>query len=617
MSEYLNIAAEIWSWLASLQVSQKSIKARVLDGRFSFQLAHPAHGDVSVLYSIENKEIFSCEGLALRTLSRKHDVAEIEVYDAGGIFDPIDGRVQGEHYSTTHFALLSAILFSETREQKYLSAAIDAMAFHFRTSPTEYSPISSWMYHWDFQNYAAILTYRFLKDEISRAERTAWENGIRSWKTNHQNKLTNWAAMRAWAFAERSQLFRTRSDVFRMHWNQKYLKKARHEDGCFDDDFNRSRPIQYHVFTVAILHRLWQLTHDKTMKLWFEHGVDYFVPFIDPQGDYNYLGRGQQQIFGSAVAIYVLEAAHQMSGDPEKQLLANRAAEHLLQFKQGDHFPLVLNDRPDQERNGWYDYHHLTVYNAFLGAWLALTHLLKNSRVAEKAKPRTFAKFSRPTNVATVSRENYFAAFFGGLPEYLTEGGITPYHLWWRNFGVIFSCPGAPSPQRFSRLSPAGGEQNFMAPIATNGTGWIIPAEKTSDQFVLSDDLITMDYNYGPFAISRNVKFGHGELTFHDNIRFSEDRQFDEFRFFNFPIDCNETDVEIVDDTRVLLKKSNCMIALEIEGVPGNFELLETIPSARGLLRPLVKRKLNFAARRNQTCSIRFSIQGSVTDSNA
>ncbi len=609
MSHYLEIAAGLWSWLAGLQIKQKTIFAKVASSELCFDLEHPVQGLVQVRQPFSAKNIFSAHGIALQVVSQAADRAELEVYDRGGIFDPIDGRVQGEHYSATHFALLSAILFSETGEEKYLSAAKLAIEFHLRTSPTEYAPISSWMYHWDFQNYALILSYRLLKDCLTGDESAAWERGILSMKTNHKNKLTNWAAMRAWAFAERAELFGSRIDSLKMRWNLRDVKKARHSDGCFDDDFNRSRPLQYHLFTIAILHRLWLIKKDEVLKNWIEGGVDYLLPFIDPEGDFNYLGRGQEQIFGSAAAIYVLEAAYQVNGNVEMLRLARLVSAHLAQFKRGEYFPLVLNDRPDEERNGWYDYHHLTVYNAFLGAWLGLAHLLKNPRVDEIPKPRHYFSFSDPTRVAVVAKENYFVAFYGGLPEYSSEGGVTPYHLWWRDFGVVFSCPGAPSPERFSRLSPTGGEQNFLSPIATNGTGWIIPIARTSEKFFLSDSKIEIEYDCGPFAIHRKVEFGLETLRFQDSIHFSDVRTFDDFRIFNFPVPADKLEIEIIDDKRVKLKKHDHAILLEVESGNGSFELLPAIPSARGALRPLVKRRLNFQAQKDQNLSVSFSFR--------
>ncbi|MFQ5649576.1 MAG: hypothetical protein ACE5IY_06505 [bacterium] len=612
MSRYLEIAKGIHSWLHNLQVKPETITAEVVQGHIDFKLAHPVSGEIAVRHAA-GQDVFSANGIALRPLSRSGERVTLEVVDGGGIYDPIDGRVQGEHYSTSHFALLSAILFQETQEESYLSAAKDAIAFHLRTSLSEYQPISEWMYHWDFQNYAFVLTYRLLEESLTPEERQQWKQGLNTWQTNHRNKLTNWAAMRAWAFAERHDLFGGPLDRLKAVWNLRYVARARSRDGCFDDNRRLSRPIQYHIFTVAILHRIHLLWNDTRVKKWFADGLEYFVPFIDPEGDFNYLGRGHEQIFGYGAAIYALEAGYKEKGDSSLLTLSGRLFDYLLRFQRGDHFPLVLNDRPDEERPGWYDYHHLTVYNAFLGAWLGLTHLLGNPPAKKTTASRTFSWISQPTETAVVSTETYFAVFFGGLPEYLCEPGITLQHLWWKDFGFVFSCPGGPTPDRFGKHSPDGSEKNLFAPIAQNGRGWIAPARRASVNFERNGDVVLMRYDCGPYELSRRVQFDRDAILFEDEITFLQELVFDEFRFFNFPV-ADKFKWESPDATQLKLVSNDRTLLFEFSENEMEFEELEIVCSARGRLHTVAKRSLNFRARKGDKRNMRFRISAAEAE---
>ncbi len=544
-------------------------------------------------------------GIALRPAGN----GELQVYDAGGIFDPIDGRVQGEHYSTSHFALLAAILFRETGEATFLESAKLAIDFHLRTSPNEYQPMSEWMYHWDFQNYAFVLSFELLRDQLMPEERKTWQRGLKKWRTNHRNKLINWAAMRAWAYAERRELVRSPLDTLLMKWNLRTMAGAQSPDGSFDDNPNLSRPIQYHIFTVAIVHRLWLLTQETSLKRWFDAGIDYFMPFVDPDGEFNYVGRGHRQIFGYAAAIYALEASYKENSDERCQAAADKIFEYLMRFKRGNHFPLVLNERPDEERAGWYDYHHLTVYNAFLGVWLGMAHLLNNPRSGAKAKQRTYSWASQSTQTAVISREKYFVVFTAGASEYLSEAGVTPHHLWWKGLGPVFSCPGGPTPERFGQRTPAGQEQNLFAPLARTKDGWLLPAHRAGSGFQLDGDQLRLSFDYGPFDLTREISFGADVIDIRDRFDFLEDTLFDEFRFFNLPVAIDRFSVSVNDSARLGLTSAEGrgLLILFADDLD-ECEALETTVSAVGKLRFFARRRTHFAVSAGEERSVAFHI---------
>ena len=617
MSPYLETAKEIFDWLASLQVRHQTVDAAVEGNSYVFSFVHPTKGKLTARVPVADSEVISVEGVVFTRLDTKPGKLIFETLDGGGIFDPVDGRVQGEHYSTTHFAALAAILFCEDHQERYLKAATEAIAFHIRTSVSEYAPVANWMYHWDFQNYAFVVAYRLLRSHLPGDLRKSWEKAIKRWKSNDKNKLTNWAAMRAWAYLERYRLFKHPADYLKSIWNLRYVARARLDDGCFDDHPRLSRPIQYHIFTIALLHRYLMLRESPAVRRWFREGLEYFIPFIDPEGEFNYLGRGQRQIFGYAAAIYALEAAFFTMGHEKYRLLAQSIFKYLLQYKNKEgYFPLVLNRENDEARSGWYDYHHLTVYNAFLGVWLGLAHRLEQTSSVQPEKSHSAGErhpfYARPSGVVVYASPRYFAAFYSGLPEYLCEAGITPYHVWWRKLGLVFSSPGGATPALFGKWSHPDAEQNLLAPIARIGEKWLVPAGKTAARFDFNSERLEMKYDYGSFQVSRTVEFTPQALKFEDHIYFSETATYDEFRWFNFPVALEFISVELQEQENgfSLFSKNGGKLIVEINGLDtSGIELLDELYCSTGRVRPLTCRSINCHQEKGETRTIRFSIE--------
>jgi len=617
--DYLTTAESIFYWLTQYQISQRQIVARREKEEINFTLEHPIEGNIEVKEPLPEGKNFRSHGVGLRIIQKDKQKVVLEVYDHGGIFDPIDYSIPGDHYATTHFALLGAILFRERQQEDLLERVRKAIDFHLRTSKDEYY-FGTWGYHWDFQNYAFLETYRLVNGFLSNEETKRWIKGLKSYRENSKNFLTNWIAMRAYSSLLRHKLFGTPVDKLKFMWRIRRVDKAQHSDGCYDDQRNFSRPIQYHVFTLALLHRLYDLTRSEKIKKHFLAGVNYFTKFIDPDGCFNYLGRGQEQIFGYGVAIYVLEAAKLVDKTkaPEYQDYLSRVWSYLCKFKRDGHFPLVLNDRKDEEKFGWYDYHHLTVYNAFLGAWLGLSHLLgaKDSqrKNAKQQRPQEVV-LCKPTETAFISNDKLFCCLYGGLPEYLSEAGVTFQHLWFRDIGWVFSCPGGPSPKIYGKFtSVANVEKNYFAPLAQDKVGrWIIPAHRKGSVQQLKPNLVQVDLDYGSFRVKRKVQILESKLLVEDEMEFSQDTRFNEFRYFNFPvvIDKFEIDWNEKNPHELQLRSMGGTVRFEFKHNDFGkavFERLEEIKTTKGLTQVVAFRKNDFQVKAGQHKKIVFSI---------
>lgn len=616
---YLEILLDLHEWLKRHQVAQENISAIYKNGNLRYLLSHPTKGIVEVVQNYPESEYFQSCGIGLKIKERNNVKVEIDVYDYGGIFDPIDNRVQGEHYSASHFALLSAILFVETKNDGYLDCAKKAVRFHLSTYKDKYY-FASWTYHWDFQNYAFLECFLLLKDYLTEMERKQWLEGIKSWKTNTHD-TTNWSAMRAYAFLLRSRLLHSKIDIIKYWRNLRIIKRAQLRDGSLQDKIGKSCPIQYHIFTAAILHRIYQIESSKEIRRRFLSGISYFRNFIDDEGDFNYFGRGQGQIFGYGSALYALEAAKIVDrpNNREYQYFVDKIWNYLLQYKKEDgHFPLTLNNRPDQEKCGWYDYHHLTVYNAFLGAWLGLTHLLRSERVPVKISSRRKTTFYTPSQIAIVDNDEYFLVISGGFCDYISEAGLTFHHLSFREIGWIFSCPGGPSIDEFGKINVVENvERNFFSPIALDSNNkWINPSRKKGKILKADSEQIIVTLDYGPFSVERTVFLNNKSIVINDKIYFQKSMHLKEFRYFNFPVVIDKFRIELLDGKMNIverdLKKKISIKILKNTFNNSEFETLEMIKTAKGLAQVISLRDREFLIKKYEKRDIEFQIEKTI-----
>jgi len=634
MPTYLDTARDIHHWLSALQIKQKWIDADRLDGQLVFELIHPVKGKLKVKQPFPSEPVFRSQGIALEAGEPSGAKHRLRVYDFGGIYDPIDEHVPGEHYATTHFALLSALMFSATKETRYIEQAIAAMEFHLYTSPDEYK-LSNWMYHWDFQNYAFAAAFDLLKSHLPEKVRNQWFIGLRAWQTNRRNKLTNWAAMRALAHWQRYKMAGPLTEMARYFWNMRLVSRARHADGCIDDHKNVSRPIQYHIYAAALLHRIYLLNKSRRALKWFLAGVDYLLPWIDPDGDFNYWGRGQGQIFGYGAAIYALEAAALTTGNRQKyQRAAESLFRFLLQYKTGEHFPLVLNARRDDEQYGWYDYHHTTVYNAFLGVWLAFAHNLSrevetrrkatigapssnsidlsNRRANDASNAHARLTYFKPTRMVIIANDHFFCAIGEGLKTYLSEVGLTPCHLWVEGIGWIFSCPGGPTVDTFGKMRhPPGVHENFIAPLAIPVDGQILhPATGSGRLERVSHHEILVRWRNDYYEISRRLALAGRAFSIDDEIRFLRTADFSEFRFFNFPVIIDKFEIGFDDEALILSTANGARARIEMKHdfAVKSFRTNPKLKTAKGEAQIVRKSVLDFHATRGEIKHIALRI---------
>jgi hypothetical protein len=459
-------------------------------------------------------------------------------YNQGGILDPVDNCVCGDHYATTHFALLSALLYRKTGKKDYLRSCLDAMHFHCRTYPGEYRE-GDWGYHWDFKNFAFVEAYLRIRTDITEADDHHFLKAVKDWKLS-KNPGTNWKAMEAYVSLQRYELLGRTLDFINYKFLMFQVYQRQLADGCFADFIGRrsSYPISYHVFVLALLHRLYLQTKSHKLKARFLRGVHYLLPFINPDGDFNVKGRGQEQIFGYGTAIYVLEAAKQLDQirADEYRGFIDLVVNYILRFQREDgHIPLVLNSHRDEEKLGWYDYHHLSVYEAFFAAWIALADELDAPRVSPSRAMPLGVQFFKSSKTVVVKTDSYHTIISGGEKKYPSGAGASLHYLWGRDVGDILPTVGGPAPKAYGKINTVEHiEQAINTPLLKVSDEWVSPVHHVGKVYQLDNCSFRFVVNCGAYLLDRKVQFEEHAINFMDDISLQIPRQnIQLFRYFN------------------------------------------------------------------------------------
>ena len=195
-----------------------------------------------------------------------------------------------------------------------------------------------------------------------------------------------------------------------------------HSRRGFVEDRPGVKSFTYHAFCGALLADLWRLQGFPWAGRAAAQAAALLAPFVMPNGDALYVGRGQQQIFGYGALIYLLEAASAMTGEAQHAQLAHRVFRRAMTFQRRDgSFPLVLREgeepepwRPDATRPGWLSYNRYADYLPFLGCMLLKACLPAGWQAAGAAAPSLGevqpAQAHRDFRVIGMSR---YAAVFG------------------------------------------------------------------------------------------------------------------------------------------------------------------------------------------------------------
>ncbi|HSH04789.1 MAG TPA: hypothetical protein VLL52_19915 [Anaerolineae bacterium] len=364
-----------------------------------------------------------------------------DLLQSDGIIDPVYDVVLPHSYTTDFFAWLAALIFVDSGDEVWLMRAKQALraTLKFREMSDSYIGHNQQAeFHWEFKNLALLQVYQLVGDVLDEAEREEILLACRSWEHLFIDSA-NWVGMRVAIYYWRYLLFKEPADKWRYLLELNLLLEIQTVEGFFPDKPD-SYSFQYHAYVLALLALLLDEVDDERVRESFLRGVAFIVRFIDPDGDFNYYGRGQRQLFGYGSLLYALSKAIPLlaSSSQRKWYQAcyqrmfgfvtsfRRSKDGLYPIKDGL-YPIVLHD--ESEKLGWYMYNVAGDYLAFYGVFLCLSSVgirPDESLLAVEWPAEVYVYDD--LGLTVVSQPGFFAAFSIQSRELAEPLGLI--HLW-------------------------------------------------------------------------------------------------------------------------------------------------------------------------------------------
>ncbi len=349
-------------------------------------------------------------------------LAQFQSQETGALLDPDEQRCIENSYGNAFYALLCAKLHTVCEKEHWKEKAL--RAFHAELHLAKRYHQIDGIYRWEFKNYALLQIYTILKKDLSSEEKIEFEHYLHHYK-NICSYQTNYTMMRALNAQLRYNIFERTKDKIRAKAELFLVLSRQDKDGFFFDD-NNSNSLQYHAYILALLAQYHSLDPQEKIKDAFLRGVNFLLPFIDQQGDFNYFGRGQRQVFGYASFYYALLYAYHLTNNTYYQ----KTAEHIslfffptLEQKQIVAIPTISSSQ--NNKIGWYPYNNQSDYLSVAGYYLLLGSQI-NSQTNSQTNSNfstTIFNFEKPYNHyypslnAFLLREKNFLICLGGTPS--------------------------------------------------------------------------------------------------------------------------------------------------------------------------------------------------------
>lgn len=270
---------------------------------------------------------------------------------------------KGRYTPRTFYGELFTALAMANFDKLYFKNDInEILNYFFKDLDKNYSE-----FHWEFNNYALI--------ELSKlVDLSMYINQYIPLKFKG-TKSSNWVMLRA--------LTRIKANEKPFFGHFEFMKTLilfQSKNGLIKDSIY-DKSFQYHCFMSYILLEAYKESGQKYYLNRFLKALQFIEKFILSNGDFNYIGRGQKQIFGIGPLLYILEEGYIITGDLKYKNKQRLVFQMLIKFQRDDgSFPLVLRkeeqgypeviDVNNDSYLGWYRYNNYFDYLPFLAYFL-------------------------------------------------------------------------------------------------------------------------------------------------------------------------------------------------------------------------------------------------------
>jgi hypothetical protein len=313
-------------------------------------------------------------------------------------------------------------------------------------------------FHWEMKNLALLKIQQLVGARLPTDLQSNLKNALMDWH-NLNIDSANWTAMRALAYHLRNQQFGRKNDQLRSSLELSLLLTMQTNDGFFPDT-PISYSMQYHAYVLSLLAIYLRSDKDLCVRNSFLKGVRFIADFVDPDGDFNYYGRGQRQIKGYVCLILALSEAAQLCTDQEEKIryynLRQRIYRFISRFRHArNFFPLVLN--LSSKKYGWYSYNRLGDYLSLCGVWLFLASEIEDPLTIKPYQNKSYSYFYPELGLAVINRPCWFASFASGGVDLAEPAGLI--HLWPKGPTTL----GGPQPPKAMEIDYS---DNYIGPLA-------------------------------------------------------------------------------------------------------------------------------------------------------
>jgi hypothetical protein len=392
---------------------------------------------------------------------------QVEGVEQVSLCDPIAGRVVGSHYSLSHYfgaLCLQAYLTGNTvLRDKGIS-----VFYHINATHSRY--VKEPDYHFDFNNFIWALLYKLNQKHEGLLPKSIEEQcKILLLNTgDSRHGTTNWLPMRAFNNAVRFELTGKRTFSRIRDKLLKQIYRVQNSDGMFEDNVvkGKSANPQYHVYTLAGLLLgdhcgCWETDSEK-----ISNNLSFFLKHIAPDGDFNFYGRGTNQIFGWGPALLLLKNI------TDADELFQRSSAYVLRHLPSclDKNGLLLENSSEHQQFQWRFYHYVSVYVAHFYFWTSLAELLE---IPMSSHIHSMPDEHKSENITLIHDGPFFSLIFGGMKRYLQERGPMICGIWLKNQGCIFKGPFGPffecPPGQYRHIAASCVIANHMGVVVDRG----------------------------------------------------------------------------------------------------------------------------------------------------